>query len=69
MVQFTYTAACCQTSSFTKTTAFYAPNQPAHRLVRTVRLSDLFKDMKAAYVNLFPGEVKCTDDKHYVRLS
>ena len=68
MVAFTYTAACCQTASFTKNTAFYAPNRPGYKLVKPVKLSDLFREMKANYVDLFPGEAKCTNDKHFIRL-
>ena len=68
MVAFTYTAACCQTASFTKNTAYFAPNRPGYKLIKTVKLSDLFRAMRANYVDLFPGEAKCTSDKHFVRL-
>ena len=68
VVAFTYAAACCQTQSFTKNTGFYSPNRPGLKLVRSCKLSELFLAMRAGYVELFPGEPKCTDDKHFVRL-
>ena len=68
MVAFVYTAACCQTASFTKNTAFYSPNKPGKKLVMSIKLSDLFRAMKANYVDLFPGEAKCTNDKNFIGL-
>jgi hypothetical protein len=61
-------AACCQIEAFTKNTAFYSPNRPGRKLVRSVKLSELFLILQASYVKLFPEEAKCTDDNHFVRL-
>ena len=48
-------AICCQIEAFTKNTAFYSPIRPGRKLVRSVKLSELFLALQAGYVQLFPG--------------
>jgi hypothetical protein len=60
-------AACCQIEAFAKNTAFYSPKRPGRKLVRSVKLRELFLALHTGYVKLFPEEAKCTDDKHFVR--
>ena len=68
VVAFIYAAVCCQKQSFTKNTAFYSSIRPGRKLVRSVKLSELFLTLQAGYVKLFPEEAKCTDDNHFARL-
>ena len=68
---FMWTAACCHSASplFTKSTAFFAPNEPGRRLVRSVKLSGLFFVVGVpAAVNLFPGMPSCNDDGNYIQI-
>ena len=71
---FMWTAACCHSispSPFTKSTAFYAPNKPGHKLVKGVELSSLFLAVRvrpniADDIDLFPGMPGCTSDSNYI---
>ena len=68
---FMWTAACCHSASplFTKSTAFFAPNRPGHRLVRSVELSELFLKVRVpAAVDLFPGMASCNDHDNFIQI-
>ena len=63
---FMWTAACCHSSSFTRSTAFFAPNEPEFELVNSVELSNLFSRVRATHVDLFPGMPSCNNDRNYI---